>query len=272
MPPALPRNGAQFRLLSWVYRGAERGALGALEEGRRPEVDRARLWQAVFLHFCTYQAQRRDHAAGPATIPAGADTGGARGDLSRPCGGPIGSLDGACAGPLALDGQPRDWPQWRVPAATAPAAADKRAWKQALRPKPCKLAVHGHLRQAVAAKLEKDWSPEQIAGWLKRTYPDTEARRVSHETIYRSLYVQARGVLKKELMQHLAVPAANDPPLAARHAESRSARPHPEMPSPSASDRRRSRTGPCLATGKATCSADRRTATSSPWSNDTRVM
>src|SRR3977135_744010 len=82
-------------------------------------------------------------------------------------------------------------------------AADKRAWKQALRPKPCKLAEHGQLRQAVAAKLERNWSPEQIAGWLKRMYPGTEACQVSHETIYRSLYVQARGVLKKELMQHL---------------------------------------------------------------------
>jgi IS30 family transposase len=81
------------------------------------------------------------------------------------------------------------------------AAADKRAWKQALRPKPCKLAVHDQLRQAVAAKLERNWSPEQIAGWLKRTHP--EAGQVSHETIYRSLYVQARGVLKKELLLHL---------------------------------------------------------------------
>ena len=83
------------------------------------------------------------------------------------------------------------------------AGADKRAWKQALRPKACKLAVHGRLRQAVVLKLEANWSPEQIAGWLKRKYPRTEARRVSHETIYRSLYIQARGVLKKELMAHL---------------------------------------------------------------------
>ena len=82
-------------------------------------------------------------------------------------------------------------------------AADSRAWRQALRPKPCKLAAHDPLRQAVAAKLEMDWSPEQIAGWLKRTHPGNEACQVSHETIYRSLYVQARGVLKKELMQHL---------------------------------------------------------------------
>ena len=82
-------------------------------------------------------------------------------------------------------------------------AADSRAWRQALRPKPCKLAAHDHLRQAVAAKLEMYWSPEQIARSLKRTHPGNEACQLSHYTIYRSLYVQARGVLKKELMQHL---------------------------------------------------------------------
>jgi IS30 family transposase len=81
------------------------------------------------------------------------------------------------------------------------AASDRRAWDRARRPKPCKLAVHDQLRQAVAAKLERNWSPEQIAGWLKRTHP--EDCQVSHETIYRSLYVQARGVLKKELLLHL---------------------------------------------------------------------
>ncbi len=83
------------------------------------------------------------------------------------------------------------------------AAADQRAWIEALRPKPCKLALHRCLRQAVESKLRHNWAPEQIAGWLKRTYPDNEAYHVSHETIYRSLFVQARGVLKKELMQHL---------------------------------------------------------------------
>jgi IS30 family transposase len=83
------------------------------------------------------------------------------------------------------------------------AAADKRAWKKALRPKLCKLAKNSRLRQAVAAKLERNWSPEQIAGWLKHMHPESEALQVSHETIYRSLYVQARGVLKKQLVQHL---------------------------------------------------------------------
>lgn len=81
--------------------------------------------------------------------------------------------------------------------------ADKRAWKQALRPKPCKLAMHDELRQAVICKLQRHWSPQQIAGWLARAHPGQEAMNVSHETIYRSLYVQARGVLKKELVQYL---------------------------------------------------------------------
>jgi len=83
------------------------------------------------------------------------------------------------------------------------AAADKRAWTEALRPKPCKLALHPCLRLAVERKLRHNWAPEQIAGWLKHSYPDNEAYHVSHETIYRSLFVQARGVLKKELMKHL---------------------------------------------------------------------
>ncbi|MFC7538104.1 IS30 family transposase [Sphingomonas sp. GCM10030256] len=83
------------------------------------------------------------------------------------------------------------------------AAADKRAWDRALRPKLCKLARHEELRQLVAARLHDNWSPEQIAGWLKHTYPDDEAHQVSHETIYRSLFVQARGVLKKDLQAHL---------------------------------------------------------------------
>ena len=82
-------------------------------------------------------------------------------------------------------------------------ASDRRAWDRALRPKPCKLSIHEPLRVIVASKLEGNWSPEQIAGWLKRTYPGDEAYRVSHETIYRSLFVQARGVLKKELQAHL---------------------------------------------------------------------
>jgi IS30 family transposase len=83
------------------------------------------------------------------------------------------------------------------------APADEKAWVRARRPKRCKLANNPPLRQAVASKLRLNWSPEQIAGWLKRTHPEDEFYRVSHETIYRSLFVQARGVLKKELLGHL---------------------------------------------------------------------
>ena len=81
--------------------------------------------------------------------------------------------------------------------------ADKAAWERSRRPKACRLAQHGKLRRSVANKLALDWSPEQISGWLKRTYPDDETLRVSHETIYKSIFVQTRGVLKKELQKHL---------------------------------------------------------------------
>jgi IS30 family transposase len=81
--------------------------------------------------------------------------------------------------------------------------ADRAAWDRALRPKACKLVQNRTLAHLVAGKLRLQWSPEQIAGWLKRTYPDDENYQVSHETIYRSLYVQARGALRKELLQHL---------------------------------------------------------------------
>src|ERR1700693_5143743 len=83
------------------------------------------------------------------------------------------------------------------------AQADEKAWVRAHRPKRCKLANSPRLRQAVARKLRLNWSPEQIAGWLKRLHPGDECYQVSHETIYRSLFVQARGVLKKELLGHL---------------------------------------------------------------------
>ena len=82
-------------------------------------------------------------------------------------------------------------------------AADQAAWDRAHRPKPCKLARNRSLAKVVATKLTQQWSPQQIAGWLKRTYPESEHERVSHETIYRSLYIQARGVLKKELQNCL---------------------------------------------------------------------
>lgn len=81
--------------------------------------------------------------------------------------------------------------------------ADSRAWHQACRPKPCHLVKFPILQGIVARKLSVNWSPAQIAGWLKQQYPEDGSMRISHETIYRSLFIQARGVLKKELVSHL---------------------------------------------------------------------
>lgn len=81
--------------------------------------------------------------------------------------------------------------------------ADERAWQRARRPKRCKLAASPALRELVAAKLALEWSPQQISGWLAHAYPGEHALQVSSETIYRSLFIQARGVLRKELMVHL---------------------------------------------------------------------
>lgn len=81
--------------------------------------------------------------------------------------------------------------------------AEAYAWDRARRPKLSRLALNRKLRYIVASKLARDWSPEQIAGWLKRTYPDEMRLHVAHETIYRSLFIQTRGVLKKELQKHL---------------------------------------------------------------------
>ena len=83
------------------------------------------------------------------------------------------------------------------------AEADRAALARARRPKTCKLGQQPRLQRLVAMKLGLEWSPEQIAGWLKRTYPDDELLHVSHETIYRSLFIQTRGVLKRELIKHL---------------------------------------------------------------------
>ena len=81
--------------------------------------------------------------------------------------------------------------------------ADQAAWDRARRPKPCKLVINRALARIVAKKLRRFWSPEQIAGWLKQEHPEDESHQVSHETIYRSLFIKARGALKKELQQHL---------------------------------------------------------------------
>jgi IS30 family transposase len=82
-------------------------------------------------------------------------------------------------------------------------AAEREAWRRSRRPRPTKLELCPELRRAVEQRLQEDHSPEQIAGWLRLSYPDNEAMHVSHETIYRALYVQARGTLRRELTRHL---------------------------------------------------------------------
>jgi IS30 family transposase len=94
----------------------------------------------------------------------------------------------------------------RVPSGSTPTPSDgcaRRAWEQALRPKPCRLALNWKLRWRVAQKLVLQWSPEQISGWLKREFSTDQDMQISHEAIYRSLFIQTRGVLKKELTAHL---------------------------------------------------------------------
>ena len=81
--------------------------------------------------------------------------------------------------------------------------ADERAWAQAARPKPCLLAVNKYLQALVAEKLQAQWSPQQVSGWLGTEHAGDGTIRVSHETIYKSLFIQARGVLKKELVRNL---------------------------------------------------------------------
>ncbi len=133
--------------------------------------------------------------------------------------------------------------------------ADRAAWAAACRPKPSKLAGNPRLRAVVEEKLGQDYSPEQIAGWLARHYPDEPEMRVSHETIYRSLFVQARGALRKELTRHLrtgrcGARLASGCRMVGEAGRCTSCR--------LATARPRPRTGPFPGTGKATwCSARR---------------
>ena len=105
------------------------------------------------------------------------------------------------------------------------ARADKDAWARAARPKPAKLATCAPLRELVTAKLELDWSPQQIAGWLRLEYPNEAGMQVSHETIYRSLFVQSRGALRKELAQHLRTRRYTRRPAGQRMPDGRGSRP-----------------------------------------------
>jgi IS30 family transposase len=105
------------------------------------------------------------------------------------------------------------------------ARAEDAAWARARRPQACKLATHPQLRAIVGEKLALRWSPQQIAGWLKSTYPEDPEMQVSHETIYRTLFIQSRGALRKELTAHLRTRRVIRRPAGTRLPDGRGARP-----------------------------------------------
>ena len=106
------------------------------------------------------------------------------------------------------------------------ARADRQAWTRATRPKVCKLAANLVLGDIVEEKLLLRWSPQQIAGWLKLTYPDSPEMLVSHESIYRTLYVQSRGALRKELSRYLRTGRVIRRPKGVRLPDGRGGRPN----------------------------------------------
>ena len=104
--------------------------------------------------------------------------------------------------------------------------AERAAWSRATRPKRCKLAVHPRLRDIVEDKLRRRWSPQQISGWLARTYPSEAAMQISHESIYRTLFVQTRGALRRELTQYLRTGRVLRRPKGVRLPDGRGGRPN----------------------------------------------
>ncbi len=137
----------------------------------------------------------------------------ARGDSVRAMAGELGRSPSTISREIARNGG-------RV--AYRAAIAEARAAKAVLRPKLCKLATAKRLRDCVAAKLQRNWSPQQIAGWLRRRFALDFRMHISHETIYRTLYLQARGALKKELQAHLRTSRAYRHPRRPGHAVSSS--------------------------------------------------
>jgi len=185
----------------------------ALEGWAVVKCDWPRTGQGASRHSFPVGASRGDRSGGASPLSACADVGrtgrylsGYRFRLAH-----SGDRQRSEAG--CVDGEQRGRPPWRraPPRRGAPPLyraneADQQAWDSALRPKVCLLATHRKLQEIVASKLMQDWSPQQISGWLKQHHPDDESLRVSHETIYRSLFIQARGALKQELVRHLRSP------------------------------------------------------------------
>ena len=192
----------EAKIWSRVQCGREDGVVGSLASRGVVEGDWSGVWQAVIVDLFPAGAARRDPAGAPLPLAAGVDLMGTRGDIPRDRGPALDRSMASLLGrsPSTVSREVRrngGYDRYRA------ALADDRAWARARRPKRCKLATSSRLRWAVARMLGLNWSPEQIAGWLKRAHPGDGSYQVSHETLYRSLFVQARGVLKKELLQHL---------------------------------------------------------------------
>ncbi len=148
-------------------------------------------------HTSIHNILSRTGGIRPATAPfsSGADFGRERGDLARAGDGRIGSLNRSTARKSTIDGESRELKRNGGRENYRANQADRGAWDRALRPELGKLVENRTLARVVADKLRLLWTPEQIAGWLKHTYPCDESQYVSHETIYRSLFIQARGAL-----------------------------------------------------------------------------
>src|SRR5476651_779703 len=187
---------------SRVYNGREDGVMGSLAARRVAQGDWASVWQAVVVHLFPDLTARWNSSNPSASLAAGADALGTRRDIERHCvrrsarsmAGLLGRSPSTVSREISQNG---GYDGYRA------ALADDKTWARARRPKRCKLATNPWLRRWVASKLRLNRAPEQIAGWLKRAHPEDGCYQVSHETIYRSLFVQARGVLKKELLCHL---------------------------------------------------------------------
>lgn len=196
----LRREVEQLRM----ERGPESGPVAAMETGAVVERDRSGTRQACRIDSWRGVIERGGHSSRSHAVALGTDAGRSRRNFAWDSERRV----------LQSDRSPPRSGERRRPSAEKSAAmvgphtyraaeADVQAWTHTRRPKPCRLATSLLLQQIVASKLALQWSPEQIAGWLTRAFPDQDTMRISHETIYRSLFIQARGVLKKELIGYL---------------------------------------------------------------------
>jgi IS30 family transposase len=175
--------------------------------------------RAYLLRCGGIRPERRRRAAGRLTLAEREEIsrGLAAGLSLRQIGAGLGRAPSTISREVAANGGAR---RYRA------ARADRQAWSRAARPKPCKLAGNPVLRDIVEEKLQRRWSPEQIAGWLKLTYPKRPEMQVSHESIYRTLFVQSRGALRRELTRYLRTERVIRRPKGARLPDGRGGRPN----------------------------------------------